>query len=243
MDLLLNCDLGEAVGGDQLATEAQVMPYIDQVNIACGFHAGNPQTMDQTLVLAKQYQVAVGAHPSYPDKFSFGRQSMTMTSPDLIACLNYQIASLEKNARQYAIDLDYVKPHGALYNDMMINGHLRSAVMASVADSSCSSLMLMATVDQETHRQEAEMFGIQLIFEVFADRAYQDSGALVPRDQPGAILDKEKMLAQVSQLSHKGSLTTISGNPLKLDADSLCVHGDNPQAVSEISQIRAMLKA
>jgi UPF0271 protein len=145
--------------------------------------------------------------------------------------------------RQYAIDLDYVKPHGALYNDMMINGHLRSAVMASVADSSCSSLMLMATVDQETHRQEAEMFGIQLIFEVFADRAYQDSGALVARDQPGAILDKEKMLAQVSQLSHQGSLTTISGNPLKLDADSLCVHGDNPQAVSEISQIRAMLKA
>ena len=242
MDLLLNCDLGEAAGGNQLATEAQVMPFIDQANIACGFHAGNPQIMDQTLVLAKQYQVAVGAHPSYPDKFSFGRQSMTMTSPDLIACLNYQIASLEKNAKQYAIDLDYVKPHGALYNDMMINGHLRSAVMASVADSSCSSLMLMATVDQETHRQEAEMFGIQLIFEVFADRAYQDSGALVARDQPGAILDKEKMLAQVSQLSHQGSLTTISGNSLKLDADSLCVHGDNPQAVSEISQIRAIIK-
>jgi UPF0271 protein len=87
------------------------------------------------------------------------------------------------------------------------------------------------------------MFGIQLIFEVFADRAYQDSGALVPRNQSGAILDKEKMLAQVSQLSHHGSLTTISGKLLKLSANSLCVHGDNPQAVSEISQIRAMLKA
>ena len=243
MDLLLNCDLGEAAGGDQLAIEAQVMPYIDQANIACGFHAGNAQIMDQTLALAKQHQVAVGAHPSYPDKFNFGRQSMTMTSPDLIACLNYQILSLEKNAKQHAIDLDYVKPHGALYNDMMINGHLRSAVMASVADSSCSTLMLQATANQETHRQEAEMFGIQLIFEVFADRAYRDCGALVPRHQSGAVLDTEKMLAQVSQLSHKGSLTTISGNPLKLDADSLCVHGDNPQAVSEISQIRAMLKA
>jgi UPF0271 protein len=168
---------------------------------------------------------------------------MTMTSPDLIACLNYQIASLEKNAKRHAINLDYVKPHGALYNDMMVNGHLRSAVMASVADSACSSLMLQATAHQETHRQEADMFGIQLIFEVFADRAYQDCGALVPRNHPGAILDKEKMLAQVSQLSHQRSLTTISGNPLKLDADSLCVHGDNPQAVSEISQIRAMLKA
>ena len=243
MDLLLNCDLGEAAGGDQLAIEVQVMSYIDQANIACGFHAGNPQIMDQTLALAKQHKVAVGAHPSYPDKFNFGRQSMTMTSPDLIACLNYQIASLEKNAKRHAINLDYVKPHGALYNDMMVNGHLRSAVMASVADSACSSLMLQATAHQEIHRQEADMFGIQLIFEVFADRAYQDCGALVPRNHPGAILDKEKMLAQVSQLSHQRSLTTISGNPLKLDADSLCVHGDNPQAVSEISQIRTMLKA
>jgi 5-oxoprolinase (ATP-hydrolysing) subunit A len=243
MDLLLNCDLGEAAGGDQLAIEAQVMPYIDQANIACGFHAGNSQIMDQTLVLAKQHKVAVGAHPSYPDKFNFGRQSMTMASPDLIACLDYQILNLEKNAKQHAMALSYVKPHGALYNDMMINGHLRSAVMASVANSSCSSLMLQATVHQETHRQEADMFGIQLLFEVFADRAYQDCGALVPRNQSGAILDKEKMLAQVSQLSHQGSLTTISGKRLKLSANSLCVHGDNPQAVSEISQIRAMLKA
>lgn len=242
MDLLLNCDLGEATGGDQLATEGQVMPYIDQANIACGFHAGNPQVMDQTLKLAKQHKVSVGAHPSYPDKFNFGRQSMTMAAPDLIACLNYQIAILEANAKQHAIDLDYVKPHGALYNDMMVNGHLRSAVMASVADSSCSTLMLQATANHETHRQEAEMFGIKLIFEVFADRAYQDCGSLVPRSQPGAILDREKMLAQVSQLSQQGCLTTISGNPLKLDADSLCVHGDNPQAVSEISQIRAIIK-
>ena len=124
MDLLLNCDLGEAAGGDQLATEAQVMPYIDQANIACGFHAGNPQIMDQTLVLAKQHQVAVGAHPSYPDKFNFGRQSMTMTSPDLIACLNYQIASLEKNAKRHAINLDYVKPHGALYSSAKSGSYL-----------------------------------------------------------------------------------------------------------------------
>lgn len=242
MNLLLNCDLGEAAGGNQLATESEVMPFIDQANIACGFHAGNPQIMDQTLLLAKQYGVMVGAHPSYPDKFNFGRQSMTMAAPDLIACLNYQILNLEKKANQHAMDLSYVKPHGALYNDMMINGHLRSAVMASVADSSCSTLMLQATVDRETHQQEAAIFGIQLIFEVFADRAYQDCGALVPRHQSGAVLDTEKMLTQVGQLKQSGSLTTISGNTLELAADSLCVHGDNPQAVSKISQIRAILK-
>ena len=241
MDLLLNCDLGEATGGNQLATEAQVMPHIDQANIACGFHAGNPQIMDQTLALAKQHSVAVGAHPSYPDKFNFGRQSMSMAAPDLIACLNYQITRLENIARQHAIGLAYVKPHGALYNDMMNNGHLRSAVMTAVSDSSCSTLMLQATANQEIHRQEAEMFGIQLIFEVFADRAYQDCGALVPRNQLGAILDKQDMLAQVSQLAEHGSLKTISGQQLRLDANSLCVHGDNPQAVSEIAQIRAIL--
>lgn len=242
MGLLLNCDLGEATGGNQLATEAQVMPHIDQANIACGFHAGNPQLMEQTLKLAKQHNVAVGAHPSYPDKFNFGRQSMNMTAPDLIACLNYQITRLENIARQHAIDLAYVKPHGALYNDMMINGHLRSAVMTAVANSSSSTLMLQATANQETHRQEAEMFGIKLIFEVFADRAYQDCGSLMPRKQSGAILKKQDMLAQVSQLSQQGSLTTISGKQLKLEANSLCVHGDNPQAVSEIAQIRAILE-
>ena len=241
MDLLLNCDLGEATGGNQLATEAQVMPHIDQANIACGFHAGTRQIMDHTLALAKQHSVAVGAHPSYPDRFNFGRQSMNMVASDLIACLNFQIECLANNAKQYAIDLSYVKPHGALYNDMMVNGHLRSAVMASVADSACASLMLQATAHQEVHRQEAEMFGIQLIFEVFADRAYQDCGALVPRNQLGAILDKQDMMAQVSQLAEHGSLKTISGQQLRLDANSLCVHGDNPQAVSEIAQIRAIL--
>lgn len=242
MDLLLNCDLGEATDGDQLATESQVMPHIDQANIACGFHAGNPRVMAKTLQLAKQHKVLIGAHPSYPDKFNFGRQSMTMAAPELIACLNYQIASLENIAQQHATNISYIKPHGALYNDMMINGHLRSAVMASIADSSCSTLMLQATINHETHRQEAEIFGIQLIFEVFADRAYQDCGSLVPRNQPGAVLEVETMLKQVQQLKQYGSVTTITGNPLKLAAESLCVHGDNPQAVSEISQIRAMLK-
>ena len=167
---------------------------------------------------------------------------MNMTAPDLIACLNYQITRLENIAKQHAIDLAYIKPHGALYNDMMINGHSRSAVMTAVANSSSSTLMLQATANQETHRQEAEMFGIKLIFEVFADRAYQDCGSLVPRKQSGAILKKQDMLAQVSQLSQQGSLTTISGKQLKLEANSLCVHGDNPQAVSEIAQIRAILE-
>jgi len=241
MDLLLNCDLGETVDDDQLVIESQVMPHIDQANIACGFHAGNPLIMEKTLRLAKQHQVSVGAHPSYPDKFNFGRQSMNISARDLIACLKHQIATLDKVAHNIDLCISYVKPHGALYNDMMKNGHLRSAVMAAIAESTAATLMLQATEDAEIHRQEADAFGIALYLEVFADRAYQDTGALVPRNQQGAILDNEKTLAQVQQLKQDASVTTVSGKRLSLIADSLCVHGDNPQAVADISQIRAIL--
>ncbi|MDG2018758.1 MAG: LamB/YcsF family protein [Porticoccaceae bacterium] len=242
MDLLLNCDLGETSNSDQLRIESQVMPHIDQANIACGFHAGDLQVMDKTLRLAKQYLVAVGAHPSYPDTFNFGRKSMSLSAPDLIACLQYQIRSLAKAASDNDLCVSYVKPHGALYNDMMTNGHLRSAVMAAIVDSqACSTLMLQATADANIHKKEASAFGLTLYFEAFADRAYQDNGALVPRNQPGAILDKKKMLSQVEQLKQDGSVTTINDHRLSLTADTLCVHGDNPEAILQIRQIQAIL--
>jgi len=242
MDLLLNCDLGESDDAHQLGIESTVMPHLDQVNIACGFHAGNSLVMEKTLDLAKKNQLAVGAHPSYPDKFNFGRQSMRMAPTDLISCLQYQIAQLEKAARKFDLCVIYVKPHGALYNDMMVNGHIRSAVMTAIAESSATStLMLQASPDAEIHRQEAESFGLCLCFEVFADRAYQDDGSLVPRNQTGAILSHKKMLAQVQQLKQDDSVTTLKGNRLPLNADTLCIHGDNPQAVMDIREIRSIL--
>ena len=242
MDLLLNCDLGEVPNSDNLTIESQVMPHIDLANIACGFHAGDLSLMNKTLLLAKKSMVAVGAHPSYPDKFNFGRQSMTMSATDLMACLKYQIGSLEKVASNNDVCISYVKPHGALYNDMMTNGHLRSAVMAAIADSqACSTLMLQATPESDIHKQEAVAFGLTLYLEVFADRAYQDNGALVPRSQPEAIHTREKMLAQVAQLKQDGSVTTVTGKRLALSADTLCVHGDNSEAVAEIGQIKAIL--
>ena len=242
MGLLLNCDLGEANDADQLGVEKQVMPCIDQANIACGMHAGDPLVIKNTLALAKQHNVMIGAHPSYPDRDNFGRSSMQMPAIELIACVQYQIAALEGMAQDIGLCLGYVKPHGALYNDMLQNGHLRSAVMAAVADSAaCSTLMLQATPEAETHRQEAAAFGLNLFLEVFADRAYQDNGALVPRNENGAVHSREKMLAQVNQLKRDGSVTSINGKHLALDADTLCVHGDNPSAVAEIRQIKAIL--
>ena len=242
MDLLLNCDLGEASDGDHLEVEAQVMPCIDQANIACGMHAGDPLVIKNTLALAKQHNVSLGAHPSYPDRENFGRSSMQLPTSELIACLQYQIAALAGMAQDIGLSIDYVKPHGALYNDMMVNGHLRSAVMTAIAESQATStLMLQATPEAETHSCEAQAFGLQLYFEVFADRAYQQNGALVPRSHEGAILNRQQMLDQVQQLAQHGSVTTDSGQILPLRADSICVHGDNPQAVAEISEIRRIL--
>jgi len=242
MDLRLNCDLGEAIDADQVSVDSQVMPHIDQANIACGMHAGDPLVIKNTLALAKKYAVAVGAHPSYPDRANFGRCSMQLPAAELIACLQYQIAALAGMAQNIGLSISYVKPHGALYNDMMTNGHLRSAVMSAIAESPATkTLMLQATPEAQIHRQEAEAFGLQLYFETFADRAYQDSGALVPRSCEGAVLNAQQMLAQVQQLKQHGSVTTVSGQRLPLLADSLCVHGDNPNAVSHIDAIRTIL--
>jgi|TARA_B110000444_G_scaffold254685_1_gene287621 UPF0271 protein len=242
MSLLLNCDLGESFGAWKMGLDDQVMPFIDQANIACGFHAGDPIVMKKTLLSAKGHNVVVGAHPSYPDLAGFGRRSMSLPAVEIIAIVQYQIAALAGMAENIDMPITYVKPHGALYNDMMANGHIRSAVMEAIAGSHLPlAFMLQATPDAETHRQEAEMFGLELIFEAFADRCYDDNGALLSRAKEGAVHSREKMLAQVSQLKNDGSVTTISGHRLELQADSLCVHGDNIDGVNAIEEIRQLI--
>jgi len=242
MPLLLNCDLGESFGAWKMGLDDQVMPFIDQANIACGFHAGDPVVIKKTLLAAKRNNVQVGAHPSYPDISGFGRRSMKIPPVELIALLQYQIASLTGMATNLGIEVQYVKPHGALYNDMMADGHIRSAVMEAIAE--CHqplAFMLQATPDAEIHRQEAQAFGLDVLFEAFADRCYDDNGALLSRAKEGAVHSREKMLEQVVQLQEQGTVTTISGHQLELQADSLCVHGDNMDGVNAIEKIRQLI--
>ena len=242
MSLLLNCDLGESFGVWKMGLDDQVMPFIDQANVACGFHAGDPIVMKRTLLSAKRHNVVVGAHPSYPDLAGFGRRSMNLPPIEIIAIVQYQIAALAGMANNIDTPITYVKPHGALYNDMMANGHIRSAVMQAIAESHVPlAFMLQATPDAETHREEAKMFGLELMFEAFADRCYDDNGALLSRSKEGAVHSKEKMLAQVAQLKNDGSVTTVSGHRLELQADSLCVHGDNIDGVNAIEEIRQII--
>ncbi|MGK0500175.1 MAG: UPF0271 protein [Oceanicoccus sp.] len=242
MSLKLNCDLGESFGAWTMGMDEAVMPFIDQANIACGFHAGDPLVMKKTLALAEKYQLAIGAHPSYQDLTGFGRRSMNYSAAEIVAAMHYQIAALDGLAASDGLQLTYVKPHGALYNDMMAKSTVRAAIMQSIASYHRPLvLMLQASANAEQHRQEAAEAGISLSFEAFADRCYDDDGSLLARSKTGAVHNKEKMLAQVKQLCEKGSVTTVSGNELPLVADTLCVHGDNIAGVQAIEAIREIV--
>jgi 5-oxoprolinase (ATP-hydrolysing) subunit A len=241
--MLLNCDLGESYGRWTRGVEASVMPYIDQANIACGFHAGDPVTMRRTLTLAAEHGVAIGAHPAYPDIVGFGRRSMTLSREEIIANLHYQMAALDGMALSLGLALAYVKPHGALYHDMMARSEVRAGIIeALVSYHRPLALMLQATVQADEHRAEAAAAGVPLLFEAFADRCYADDGSLLHRSQPGAVHNREGILAQVAQLQQDGAVTTLGGNIIPLQVDTLCVHGDNPESVRSIKAIRALLE-
>lgn len=242
MALKLNCDLGESFGSWTMGMDHAVMPHIDQANIACGFHAGDPLVMQKTLLLAKQHGVTIGAHPGYPDLVGFGRRSVKAADAEIQALMLYQIAALDGMAASMGLSLDYVKPHGALYNDMMADASVRNSIMQAVASYHRPIvLMLQGTPDAVKHRAEAAKFGLNLWFEAFADRCYADDGKLLSRTLEGAVHSKEKMLAQVMQLADSGTVTSINGHTLNLYADTLCVHGDNPEGIQAIEEIRVLI--
>ncbi len=242
--LMLNCDLGESFGSWKMGRDEEVMPHIDQANIACGFHGGDPLIMEKTLALAKANNVMVGAHPAYPDLVGFGRRPMQCSAEEITAFMHYQIAALEGMAKIQGLELAYVKPHGALYNDMMAHEAVRAPILKAIADfHKPVHLMLQATPQAAQHRREAEEYGIELWFEAFADRCYDDDGKLLSRSKPGAVHTREKMLAQVEQICHQGTVTSVSGHTLELNPDTLCVHGDNEEGIAAIREIRKIVSA
>jgi UPF0271 protein len=243
MSLRLNCDLGESFGSWKMGLDEAVMPHIDQANIACGFHAGDPLVLQKTLTLAKENSVTIGAHPGYPDLVGFGRRSIKASAAELKAMVQYQIAAIDGMALTQGMTLSYVKPHGAMYNDMMADACIRQTIMQAVSEYHRPLvLMLQSTPQFEQHLEEAKVAGIELWFEIFADRCYDDDGKLLSRTKPGAVHTKEKMLTQVKQLKEQGTVTTVSGHTLNLRADTLCVHGDNMDGVNAIEEIRELIR-
>jgi len=220
-----------------------VMPHVDQANIACGFHAGDPLVMQKTLTLAKKYDVCVGAHPGYPDLVGFGRRSINASDAEIQSMVQYQMAALDGMSANQGLIMEYVKPHGALYNDMMSKDNVRASIMQAVANYHRPVvLMLQGTPDAQQHREEADQYGLQIWFEAFADRCYEDDGRLMSRTKAGAVHSRDKMLAQVQMLCDTGTVISASGKEIQLHANTLCVHGDNMEGVNAIAEIRQLIQ-
>ncbi|WP_106478460.1 5-oxoprolinase subunit PxpA [Phytohalomonas tamaricis] len=243
--LKLNCDMGESFGAWTMGLDAEVMPYIDCANVACGFHASDPDTMRRTVALAVRHGVTVGAHPAYPDLVGFGRRAMAVSAAEVENLTLYQLGALEAICRAEGTQVSYVKPHGALYHAMMGSEEILAAIMrAVVAFDATLPIMVMATRDPAPTQALAERHGVQLWFEAFADRAYDSAGRLVARSQPGAVHhDRNTIVDQATRLARGETLTAADGSALALAADTLCVHGDNAESVAAVKAIRSALDA
>lgn len=238
----LNSDLGEGYGAWQMGDDAAMLDIVSSANVACGFHAGDPQGLMATLEQAAARGVAVGAHVSYPDRVGFGRRNMDVAPDDLRADVIYQIGALQGLARAAGTRVTYVKPHGALYNTIAQDAGQGDAVIAAIRAID-PDLVLMGLAGAPI-LDRARTAGLRVVAEAFADRAYTPEGALVSRRQAGAVLhDPETVAARMVQLATTGVIQAVDGSDLHLRADSICVHGDSPGAVQMAAQIRQALLA
>ncbi|MHA6962554.1 5-oxoprolinase subunit PxpA [Zobellella denitrificans] len=241
--LLLNADMGESFGPWVMGCDREVMPFVDLANVACGFHASDPDTMRRTVRLALDHGVKVGAHPAYPDLVGFGRRSLACSPAEIENLVLYQLGALDALCRAEGGRVTYVKPHGALYNDMMQDpARLEAVIKAVAAYDPTLPLMVMATRDPQPARTLATRHGVTLWFEAFADRAYDAQGYLVSRRLPGAVHhDPAVIVEQARRIAQGQVLTASDGSPLMLAADTLCVHGDNPESIAAVKAIRQAL--
>jgi len=230
--------MGESFGIYKLGMDKEIMPYIEMANLACGFHASDPVTMHKSVKLAKKYQVEIGCHPSYPDLIGFGRREMSCTVEEIVSIILYQLGALDAICKSYNREISYLKPHGALYNGMMRDIEIFRAIVKAVSKYNKSiKVMILSSSKNSLYAKIANRYGISLLYELFADRAYRDSGLLVSRTEKGALLSHDEVLKRAEMLFKKGVIETINGRELKLEADTLCVHGDNKEALDMIKSI------
>ena len=238
----LNADLGESFGTYVIGMDAEVLKYITSANVACGFHAGDPLVMEKTVALAKGARTAVGAHPGYPDLMGFGRRNISVSPEEAKAYIKYQVGALTAFTKACGIKLQHVKPHGAFYNMAAKDEKLAIAICQGIREVDQDLILLGLAGSQ--HIKAAEMVGLRAASEVFADRGYMDDGTLVPRKMPGAMIhDRAQAIARTVRMVKEGVVETASGNLISIKADSICVHGDNPDAIGFVHDIREALCA
>lgn len=227
----LNSDLGEGFGTYTAGQDQQIIQHVTSINLACGWHAGDPLIMDKTVEMAKEAGVAIGAHPGYPDLLGFGRRAMKIAPDEAKAYMLYQTGALMAFTQAHDVPLQHVKLHGAFYNQASVDPHLAEAVIDGILalDKNLHLLVLSGSPLAKIAKEK----GCKVAQEVFADRGYNPDGTLVSRGEPGAfITDPEEALARVIRMVKEGKVRAVSGEDIPIVADSICIHGDQPEAVN-----------
>ena len=236
----LNCDLGESFGPYTIGNDELVIPYVSSVNIACGFHAGDPATLEKTVQRAKIGGTKIGAHPGFDDRLHFGRRPLPVTEREVYQLVLYQLGALAAFCKANAVELHHVKPHGALYN-MAAKDHFLARGIAKAVAAFDSSLILYGLSNSALIDAGQEV-GLQTASEAFADRTYLADGTLSPRNMDGSVIhDEQQALAQVRQMVVHGTVTAVTGEEIPLNVDTICLHGDNEQALLFAKRLHSML--
>ena len=236
----INSDLGESFGAYTMGNDADVLRYVTSANIACGFHASDPLTMQKAVRQAKEAGVKIGAHPGYPDLVGFGRREMKVSPAELKAMVLYQVGALQAVCRAEGTKLHHVKPHGAMYNMAAKDEELADAIAQAVA--AVDGSLTLVGLSGSCMKAAAEKQGLAFAAEVFADRAYEDDSSLVSRTKPGAMIEDEDLaIRRMLRLVKEGTVESIHGREIALQADTICVHGDSPKAVLFAKKLREAL--
>ena len=236
----LNSDLGESYGSYKIGCDEEVLKYISSANIACGWHGGDPVVIEKTVQLAKENNVSVGAHPSYPDLMGFGRRKMVLQTEELRAYTKYQIGAFWSFAKSNGLEIAHVKAHGAMYNDAVADYNIARTIAEAIFEID-PNIALMALANSQMIRAANDV-GLRAISEVFADRAYEDDGSLVSRDKPNSLIhDDDICIQRILQMLKEGTVQAASGKLIRVKSDSICVHGDNPSALLFVQKITETL--
>jgi 5-oxoprolinase (ATP-hydrolysing) subunit A len=241
MRIDLNADVGESFGPWPMGDDARLIPLVTSVNVACGFHAGDPLTIERTIARAVAARVAIGAHPGYPDLAGFGRRDMEMPAAEIEAAIVYQVGAVAAFARAAGTDLRHVKPHGALYNRAARDPGLAEAIARAVRR--CSAELLLVGLAGSDLLAAGQAAGLEVVAEGFADRAYEPDGSLRSRKQPGALLGPEAAAVQAVALVRDSTVTAVDGTTVAIRPETLCIHGDGEHAVAVALAVRAALEA
>ncbi len=238
----LNADVGESFGAFSMGQDEHILPWITSANIACGYHGGDPQTILRTVKMAVQHRVHVGAHPSLPDLLGFGRRMMQISPEEIYSIIIDQLGSLHAFAHVCGTTLHHVKPHGALYNMSAQDEEVADAIAKAVYD--FQSDLILVGLAQSKSIQAAKKYGLRVAEEVFADRTYQADGTLTPRTSPHAMIhDVKQAVNQVLQIVMEKKVQTINEAIIPMHGDTVCIHGDHPQATLLVKQLHRTLRA